>query len=181
MKKFTGTEIYELIPNRYPLMFLDSLVVEAGKRASGYKRLDEEDWFFKCHYPGVPVFPATQLVEGMTQVFISTFLPERSEPRKDTHSEADNDCEKGERRWEKEDIPMLIRIGEFRMKQALYPGDSIRLDAYLCSFKRGIAQGTCEAYKLPSDQEGVETLVTKFEVTHALPQNMLSVRAREHK
>lgn len=168
MKKFVGEEIYRAIPNRYPLMILDTLIVEAGIKASGYMELTQDQWFFQCHFPGIPIMPATLLAETMTQVFISIFLPEQEE-------------RSGTDGWKQEDIPILVQIGGFKMRQALLPGDVVRIDAYLHSFRRGIAQGKCAAFKISADGAGAETLVTEFEVSHALPSAITAPRPRSKK
>lgn len=160
MRKYNGEEIYRAIPNRYPQMILDTLIVDEGEKASGYVKLSPGDWFFQCHFPGMPVLPATLLVETMTQVFISTFLKERAE----STSVA---CD-----WKPEDIPLLIQVSGFKMARALHPGDFVRIDAYLRSFRRGIARGNCKAFQLADDLIEKETLVTEFEVSHALPSLM---------
>lgn len=178
MITLTGEEIYRAIPNKYPLMILDSLEIEAGERASGYMRLAPESWYFQCHFPGRPIMPATLLVETMTQVFISTFLTAPGGAAEEC-ARAGNICAWGGDIWREDNIPVLVRIGGFKMKQPLGPGDSVRLDARLHSFRRGIAQGTCEAYKLP--QEGPETLVTEFEVTHMVPGKTVAVRREDRK
>lgn len=161
MRRYDGEEIYKAIPNRYPWMILNTLIVEEGVKASGYVKLSPDGWFFQCHFPGMPVFPATLLVETMTQVFISTFLEERMEL---------NSADAWE--WKPEDIPLLIQVSGFKMKRALHPGDSVRIDACLHSFKRGIARGICKAFQLGGDAAEKETLVTEFEVSHALPSLM---------
>ena len=143
MRKYNGEEIYRAIPNRYRQMILDTLIVDEGEKASGYVKLSPGDWFFQCHFPGMPVLPATLLVETMTQVFISTFLKERAE----STSVA---CD-----WKPKNT------------QLFFPND-----AYLRSFRRGIARGNCKAFQLADDLIEKETLVTEFEVSHALPSLM---------
>ena len=75
--RYTHQEINDVIPNRYPLMFLDSLEIE-GDTASGFIALRDDTWFFKCHYPDCPIVPMSLLIESMTQVFSATFLSKNS-------------------------------------------------------------------------------------------------------
>ena len=71
--KYISAEIYKVIPNRYPLMILDSLDIYENE-GKGEIYLKKDMWFFQCHYPDYPVLPLTLLIESMTQVFSATFL-----------------------------------------------------------------------------------------------------------
>lgn len=63
--------------------------------------LNDDMWFFQCHYKNYPVMPLTLLIESMTQVFCATFLT----------------------RAEKKEIPLLVSIGDIRIKESAFPGD----------------------------------------------------------
>ena len=67
---YSGKEIYNIIPNRYPLMILDELTVDE-KSATSKIILREDSWFFECHYPGRPIMPFCLLIESMTQTFVA--------------------------------------------------------------------------------------------------------------
>ncbi len=61
-------EIKELIPHREPFIYLDSLVdITKLKKASGIKRFNKDEDFFKGHFPGNPVVPGVILIEMMAQ------------------------------------------------------------------------------------------------------------------
>ena len=47
--KYVGEEIYSIIPNKYPLMFLDSIDI-CDNEAVGLVELNANTWFFECHY-----------------------------------------------------------------------------------------------------------------------------------
>jgi len=150
MKK-TGEEIYSLIPNRYPFMILDSLEVNENSAVS-FINLKEDTWIFKCHYPGNPVLPLSLLVECMTQTFSATFL----NPPNGEHID---------------EIPVISSISELRLKESLNPGDTIRLEAVLDSFRRGVAKGECKAFK----NKGLEPIM-EISIVEVLPSHMVVMR-----
>lgn len=147
--KYIGEEIYQIIPNRSPYMILDSLFVEDNK-AIAEITLTEDLWIFACHYPGNPILPLTLLVESMTQTFSATFLPKAED---------------------KKEIPVISSLGEIRLKEGSKPGDVLTLEATLSSFKRGIAKGTCKAFK-----NGGENPILVFDIVDVLPSQMIRIR-----
>ncbi len=147
--KYIGEEIFNIIPNRPPYMILDSLDVE-GNKAVAEIILKEDLWIFACHYPGQPILPLTLLVESMTQTFSATFFPKAED---------------------KTEIPVISSVGEIRLKEGSQPGDVLRLEATLLSFKRGIAKGFCKAFK-----NGGETPILEFDIVDVLPSQMIRIR-----
>lgn len=96
------------------------------------------------------MLPLTLLVESMTQTFSSTFLPYAED---------------------KSEIPLISSLGELRLKEGARPGDVIRIEAALHSFKRGIAKGTCRAFK-----NGGEQPILEFNIVDVLPSQMVRTR-----
>ena len=61
-------EIKSLIPHRHPFLFLDKCIItELGKNGSGYKLFSANEYFFKGHFPNMPIVPGVILVEAMAQ------------------------------------------------------------------------------------------------------------------
>lgn len=147
--KYIGEDIYKVIPNRYPYMILDSLDIEEDK-AVAELALRDDLWIFACHFPECPTFPMTLLVECMTQTFMATLYPKKED---------------------KSEVSLVYHIGEMYLKEGARPGDVLRIEADLKSFKRGIAKGVCKAYK----NKGCEPIL-EFEIAHALPSQMVKMR-----
>lgn len=147
--KYVGEEIYHVIPNRKPFMILDTLEVQDNK-AIAEIQLKEYLWIFACHYPGNPILPLTLLVESMTQTFSATFLPKADD---------------------KTEIPVISSLGELRLKEGSKPGDVLRIEATLQSFKRGIAKGICKAFK-----NGGENPILEFDIVDVLPSQMIRIK-----
>jgi 3-hydroxyacyl-[acyl-carrier-protein] dehydratase len=62
-------EIQEIIPHRYPFLFVDRVEeLEPGKRAVGYKNITMNEYFFQGHFPQEPVLPGVIMIEALAQV-----------------------------------------------------------------------------------------------------------------
>jgi len=60
--------IKELIPHRYPFLFIDKMRdVVLGKSAVGVKNVSANEEVFQGHFPDKPVFPGVLIVEAMAQ------------------------------------------------------------------------------------------------------------------
>jgi len=116
-------------------MILDSLQVEEGAWAEAKIDLKEGDWFFKCHFPGNPIFPEFLLLESMGQVLLSTFI-----------RQADL---KGSQ------VPLMTEIKDIYLGGLCVPGDKVMMRAELKRFKYGIARGEVVAYKENATEHGV--------------------------
>lgn len=61
-------KIRELLPHRYPFLFLDRVVeFEAGKRIVCIKNVSANEPYFEGHFPSRPVMPGVLLIESMAQ------------------------------------------------------------------------------------------------------------------
>ncbi len=140
--KFLSDEITTVIPSRYPMMILDSLEINEDKAVAEIN-LSKDIWFFKCHYPDQPMMPLMLLMESMTQVFMAVLLQKANK---------------------KDEIPLIYSLGEVHPKGMLLPGDKVKLEAELKSFKRVFAKGICRAYK--NDEEEP---ILQFDIVDILP------------
>lgn len=113
--------------NRYPLFFLDK-VVEAipGKYAHAYKNWTYDEWFFPAHFADEPNVPGFIQMETCAQTFIMTFLTLPEHKGKKT---------------------AFLSVDNLKFRQKIEPGDRVDLEAYLDSFKRGVAKGRVVATK----------------------------------
>ena len=64
MKKLlTETEVMDLIPNRYPIIYIDYVdEIESGKKIIATKNVTINEDFFQGHFPGNPVMPAGSIL-----------------------------------------------------------------------------------------------------------------------
>ncbi|MCP4923307.1 MAG: 3-hydroxyacyl-ACP dehydratase FabZ [bacterium] len=65
---FTVEQIQDLIPHRYPMLFVERLeIIEPGVRAIGTKCVSINEPFFQGHFPDAPVMPGVLVVEALAQ------------------------------------------------------------------------------------------------------------------
>tara|TARA_B110000114_G_C14887390_1_gene315279 strand:+ start:236 stop:700 length:465 start_codon:yes stop_codon:yes gene_type:complete len=112
--------------NRHPLLFIDKIVdTTPGEEANSIKCFSYNEWFFPAHFEDDPSVPGFILVESMVQTFIMTFLTLEEHKGKKTN---------------------FISINNVKFKKMVIPGDLLKINAKLLSFKRGIAKGTVEGF-----------------------------------
>ena len=64
----TQKDIKYLIPHRDPFLFLDRCdVIEIGYKGIGYRHFTANEFFFKGHFPAMPIVPGVVLIEALAQ------------------------------------------------------------------------------------------------------------------
>ena len=107
--------------NRYPVLLIDKIVdLVPGERATGIKCFTFNEWFFQGHFVDDPNVPGTIQIECMAQTLLLSFqcMSEYSGMKANAST---------------------YRKVNFRRR--VVPGDTLRTEAVLRSFKRGIAVG----------------------------------------
>ena len=118
--------IQECQQNRYPQLFVDSIVdVIPGVSARGFKNFTYNEWFFPSHFEDDPNVPGHIQIECLVQTFIMTFLC--------------MDLYRGMK-------TNFVSINNAYFKRKIIPGERLEIRATLDSFKRGIAKGSAESF-----------------------------------
>ena len=64
----TAKEIMDLIPNRYPICYIDCVdELDPGKEITATKNVTINESFFQGHFPGNPVMPGVLIIETLAQ------------------------------------------------------------------------------------------------------------------
>jgi len=119
-------QILDYQKNRDPYLFVDEVTeLLPGKFANGYKDLNQDEWFFKVHWPGDENMPGMLQVEALVQLCALTILS------------LDNN--KGK-------IVYLTNVDKVRFFKKVLPDQRYEMKTKLLTYKRNI--GTCigEAY-----------------------------------
>ncbi len=143
--KYNRKEIEEIIPHREPFLLIDEIVdFREGEYVHAIKYVNEEEDYFKGHFPGNPVLPGVLIIECMAQA--SCFL---------SLSTVDNPKNK---------LMLLSVIKSAKFFKKVVPGDILNLEVSLIKFRlnnaliRGV--GTVNGKKV-SEAEWMATVVDK--------------------
>ena len=121
----TAEELKEFQPNRYPFLMIDAVTdVVPGQYAKGYKNLTNNEWYFPVHFPGSPNMPGALQLEAMAQMLTVAITTQKNLKGRITHA-----------------LEHLVRF-----KKEVVPGDCLKVEAYIDSWKRGICKGHAFGY-----------------------------------
>lgn len=113
--------ILEILPHRYPFLLVDKVIsLELGKTAVGIKNVSFGEPYFSGHFPTDPVMPGVLQIESLAQMACILIL--KSFP--ETH---------GKR-------PAFLGIENARFRKGVRPGDVLRLEVELESWRRGMGK-----------------------------------------
>ncbi len=119
-------EIMEIIPHRYPFLFVDKIVeLIPGKSAIGLKNVSIDEPFFQGHFPVEPVMPGVLILEAMAQVGAVAVLslPEM----------------KGK-------IAYFAGVKEAKFRKKVVPGDTLRMEVHMTSLRSRFGVSEAKAY-----------------------------------
>ena len=131
-------QIQALIPHRYPFLLVDRIVeLEPGKRAVGLKHVSMSDGYLQGHFPEYPVMPGVLIVEALAQTGAVLVMRDPANAGK---------------------LPFFARIDNCRFRQQVRPGDTLRLEVEVTSFRSPV--GKAHARALVGEQLACEADLT---------------------
>jgi 3-hydroxyacyl-[acyl-carrier-protein] dehydratase len=131
--------------NRSPYLMIDFVEeVMPGKSARGYKDLNDDEWFFKVHWPNDPNMPGMLQIEALVQMSALSILTLPNNKGK---------------------IMYLTGANNIKFIKKIVPNSRLYINTKIISYKRGLA--TCKG-------EGVvnEQIVCKAEFNLILPDEL---------
>ena len=136
-----ASQIQALIPHRYPFLLIDRIVeLEAGRRAVGLKLVSLSDGYLQGHFPDYPVMPGVLIVEALAQTGAVLVM----------HDQASAGL-----------LPFFARIDNCRFRQPVRPGDTLRLEVDVTTFRPPVGKAHGRALV-------GSTLVCEVDLTFAL-------------
>lgn len=120
----TAQEVMEIIPNRYPMFFVDRVEeLELEERVVATKNVTASESYFQGHFPGNPIMPGVLQIETMAQVGSIPLLMSPNFEGK---------------------IAFLAAVDKVKFRQNVVPGDVLTITVEIVRLKTrmGIGQGT---------------------------------------
>lgn len=112
--------IRDILPHRYPMLLVDSILELEEERIVGIKNVTVNEPFFIGHFPDFPVMPGVLIVEAMAQVagvLVLKSIPDR-----------------------KNKLVLLASINEAKFRRPVLPGDQLRIEMKVTKRKASIAK-----------------------------------------
>ena len=134
-------EIKRLLPHREPFLFVDEVTRLEADQIEAYRDIRPDEFFFKGHFPGYPVFPGVLMVEAIAQAGILMVL-----------------AEAGDREGKK---TLFAAVEKVRFRRQVRPGERLLLSARLLGGRAGV-------YKIQGRAMVGEEIACEATVTGAL-------------
>jgi 3-hydroxyacyl-[acyl-carrier-protein] dehydratase len=113
--------IHALLGHRYPFLLVDRIViVEAGRRVVGTKRISSGEWWCEGHDAGSIQFPFSLVIEAMAQTAGAII--------RDLIDGAEGA------------VPYFMGANHIRLRQVARPGDEITMTLTMRQWRRGVCK-----------------------------------------
>jgi 3-hydroxyacyl-[acyl-carrier-protein] dehydratase len=117
--------IEAILPHREPFLLIDEVVeLEPGERVLARKRVRDDEWYLRGHFPGRPVMPGVLIVEAMAQTGAVAVLAEEENRGR---------------------LALFAGIDDTRFKRIVEPGDELELECTLEQVRGPIGKGKARA------------------------------------
>ena len=121
----TTTEIMKIIPHRHPFLLIDKVEdYVPGEYAIAYKNFTYDEYFFRGHFPEMPIVPGVITVEALAQTGAVAILSQEEFKGK---------------------IAVFAGIDKCKFKQPIVPGDTVRLETRITAIRGPVGLGEAVA------------------------------------
>ncbi len=125
-KALTTQEIMELIPNRYPIFFIDYVdEIIPNQKITATKNVTINEEFFNGHFPGNPTMPGVLIIEALAQVGSILILKMEQFQGKTAY---------------------IGGINKAKFRQRVVPGDVLKLHFEIVKLKSFVGIGKATAF-----------------------------------
>jgi len=113
------------LPHREPFLLIDEVLeLVPGERVVALKRVRQDEWYLRGHFPGRPVMPGVLIVEAMAQTgAVAVLSGEENRGR----------------------LALFAGIDDTRFKRIVVPGDELQLECTLEQVRGPIGKGRAHA------------------------------------
>ena len=113
--------IKNIIPQREPFLMIDEVEeFIPGESATAYKYVNEDEWYFKGHFPGNPIMPGVLIAESLAQTGAVAILSVEENKGKNA---------------------LFGGIDKMKFKKQVVPGDKLKLEVKIIKRKGPIGVG----------------------------------------
>ena len=117
--------IQKIIPHRHPFLLLDKVEdYEPGQFCVAYKNFTYDEYFFRGHFPEMPIGPGVLTVEALAQAGAVAILSQESFKGK---------------------IAVFAGIDNCKFKRQIIPGDTVRLETKITAVRGPMGIGEAVA------------------------------------
>ena len=121
-------EIKDLIPHRFPFLFVDKCqIIDPGKKGISERYFSENEYFFQGHFPNNPIVPGVIIVEAMAQtagIVVSHQFRE-----------------------EKDKSVLFMSVSKAKFRKPVYPNENIFFHVKFLNSVKSVYKFSGEAFK----------------------------------
>lgn len=138
MSVLNASEIMELIPNRYPILYMDYVdEINPGESIIATKNVTINEEIFQGHFPGNPVFPGVLIIESLAQAASILILKSKDFIGKTAY---------------------LGAINNAKFRKVVQPGDVLKLHVEMIKKKSNM--GVVKTYAMVGDKKACQAELT---------------------
>ena len=121
-------EIMQLIPHRKPFLFIDKCeIIKSGEEGIGNRIFLEDEYFFKGHFPNMPIVPGVILIESMAQT-AGIVISKKYENYKDKSV-------------------LFMSVSKAKFRKPVYPNEKISFHVKFLNNVKSVYKFSGEAFK----------------------------------